>query len=143
MDIASHAAFDLQLFVSTSVFGRLLQQMDRWGNYTEAQAAHAAKVRTPCPLLPCPTAQHGPPQNAQNVSGLIRGCLWQVDPTWSHREYLRRRDANGDFDFLKTESGEWRPAGDPHAMGTLGSVRTTNAHSLTILTLFFAFESSL
>ena len=47
MDIASHAAFDLQLFVSTSVFGRLLQQMDRWGNYTEAQAAHAAKVRTP------------------------------------------------------------------------------------------------
>ena len=67
-------------------------------------------------------------------------ALWQVDPTWSHREYLRRRDANGDFDFLKTESGEWRPAGDPHAMGTLGSVRTTTA-SLSddrekILTLF-------
>ena len=54
MDIASHAAFDLQLFVSTSVFGRLLQQMDRWGNYTEAQAAHAAKVRAPCPLLSLP-----------------------------------------------------------------------------------------
>ena len=52
MDIASHAAFDLQLFVSTSVFGRLLQQMDRWGNYTEAQAAHAAKVAPPARFFP-------------------------------------------------------------------------------------------
>lgn len=45
----------------------------------------------------------------------------KVDPTWSHREYLRGRDARGEFDFLKTEDGAWRPASDPHAMGQLGS----------------------
>ena len=45
----------------------------------------------------------------------------QIDPTWAIREYLRGRDARGEFDFLKTASGEWRPAADPAAMGRLGS----------------------
>ena len=35
--------------------------------------------------------------------------------------YLRMRDGRGDFDHLKTERGEWRPAGDPASMGALGS----------------------
>lgn len=86
VDIATHSAFDLQLFVSTSVFGRLIEVMDEWetkGNYTAAQK--------------------------------------KMDPTWAHREHLRGRDARGEFDFLKTEDGAWRPAGDPHAMGQLGS----------------------
>ena len=87
LDIATHAAFDLQLFVSTSVFGRLLSTMDSYGNYTVEQAELAAKI----------------------------------DPTWGTRQYLRERDARGEFDFLKTEDGKWRPAADPHAMGQLGS----------------------
>ena len=93
IDIAAHSAFDLQLFVSTSVFGRLLQTMDAYGNYTEAEAALAARI----------------------------------DPTWSTREYLRGRDARGEFDFMKAEperpggAREWLPAGHPHALGRLGS----------------------
>ena len=67
MDIASHAAFDLQLFVSTSVFGRLLQQMDRWGNYTEAQAAHAAKVRIPSYSFSQPIRSRPSPTPAQRA----------------------------------------------------------------------------
>jgi acyl-homoserine-lactone acylase len=87
LDIATHSAFNLQLFVSTSVFGRLIDTLDAQRNYSAAEAELAARI----------------------------------DPTWAHREYLRRRDARGDFNFLKDESGAWRPAGDPHAMGTLGS----------------------
>eukprot|EP01050_Picozoa_sp_SAG11_P009725 SAG11_NODE_935_length_6482_cov_25.242676_2_plen_544_part_00 len=45
----------------------------------------------------------------------------RADPTWFMREYLASRDARGDFEFLKDEGGGWRPAGDPHAMGRLGS----------------------
>ena len=86
-DVASHSAFDLQLFVSTSVFGRLLSTVDSFGNYTTEQSALAAKI----------------------------------DPTWATREYLRGRDARGEFDFLKTEGGKWRSAADPAAMGRLGS----------------------
>jgi acyl-homoserine-lactone acylase len=87
LDIAAHSAFDLQLFVSTSVFGRLLSTMDGWQEYTPAQAANASRT----------------------------------DPTWGFRQYLRTRDARGDFDYLKTAQGEWRPAGDPSSMGVLGS----------------------
>ena len=87
MDIASHAAFDLQLFVSTSVFGRLLQQMDRWGNYTEAQAARAAKVRIPSYSFPQPIRSTTLPNPgsarrnsrfccAKKFLALIRCALW-------------------------------------------------------------------
>ena len=44
VDIATHAAFDLQLFASTSVFGRLLSTIDSFGNYTAEQEEHAARV---------------------------------------------------------------------------------------------------
>jgi acyl-homoserine-lactone acylase len=86
-DIAAHSAFDLQLFVSTSVFGRLFSTLDAMPDYTAEQQRNALKI----------------------------------DPTWYLREYLRGRDKKGDFDFLKHDNGTWRPAGDPHAMGTLGS----------------------
>jgi acyl-homoserine-lactone acylase len=87
LDIASHSAFDLQLFASTSVFGRLLSTIDSLGAYTAEQAELAARI----------------------------------DPTWAIRKHLRGRDARGEFDFMKHDNGTWRHAGDPHAMGRLGS----------------------
>ena len=87
LDVASHSAFDLQLFVSTSVFGRLFSVLETTGNLTAAQQRNASAT----------------------------------DPTWFMRDYLRQRDARGDFDFLKFDNGDWRPAADPQAMGLLGS----------------------
>ena len=87
LDVASHSAFDLQLFVSTSVFGRLFSVLESIGDLSDTERRNAS----------------------------------QIDPTWFVRDYLHRRDARGDFAFLKYENGDWRPAADPHAMGTLGS----------------------
>jgi acyl-homoserine-lactone acylase len=86
-DVAAHSAFDLQLFVSTSVFGRLFSTLDSFGDLSAAQQRNASRI----------------------------------DPTWFMRDHLESRDARGDFDFMKYENGDWRPAGDPHAMGRLGS----------------------
>jgi hypothetical protein len=43
-DVATHSSFVLQLFVSTSVIGRLLETIDEFGNYTDEQTARSAAV---------------------------------------------------------------------------------------------------
>eukprot|EP01043_Picozoa_sp_COSAG02_P068757 COSAG02_NODE_11533_length_1704_cov_1.506542_1_plen_379_part_10 len=93
LDIATHSAFDLQLFVSTSVFGRLIQAIDAGSNYTAAEVELAESID--------PT---------WSTRKYLRGRDERGD-----FDFMKAKP--------ERPGGErkWLPAGDANALGILGS----------------------